>query len=220
MIDISLPLDRNLITYPGDAPLEFKDYYTHEKNGLHATRIIMESHTGTHIDAPFHAIENGLKSSSIPLENLFGACTVAGVEGVAVLPGDIPDPCEKRLIFRTRNSGLYGKFDTGFTYISMEAAEKIVEMGIEVVGIDYLSIEKFGTAGMPVHRKLLGNGVAVIEGLYLKDVEPGGYELICLPLKLDLDGAPCRAILLERSGALKPGKTLGKQNILQGRSGN
>lgn len=195
MIDISLPLDRKLITYPGDAGLELYDYYTHEKDGVHITRILMETHTGTHIDAPFHALKNGPGMSSIPLENLIGPCTVAEAKGDYVRAGDIPDPCEKRIIFKTKNSSLYGRFDTNFTYISMEAAQKMVEMGVEAVGIDYLSIEKFGTSGMPVHRKLLENGIAIIEGLDLKDVKPGGYELICLPLKLDLDGAPCRAIL-------------------------
>ncbi len=195
MIDISLPLDRDLITYPGDAPLELYDYRTHEKDGVHITRILMETHTGTHIDAPFHAMREGGKTSSIPLERLIGPCTVVGVAGDVIRPGDIPDTVEKRLLFKTRNSSRYGSFDKGFTYLSMEAAEKIVDMGIEAVGIDYLSIEEFGTKGMKVHRKLLENGIPIIEGLNLSNVEPGGYGLTCLPLRVDLDGAPCRAIL-------------------------
>lgn len=195
MIDISLPLDKNLITYPGDASFEHYDYYTHEKNGLEITRLLMETHTGTHIDAPFHALKNGATAGQIPLEKLMGPASVIQVNGDMVRASDIPDTSEKRLLFKTRNSGLYGKFSTDFCYISIEAADKMVENGIELVGLDYLSIEKFGTTGMPVHKKLLGNGVVVVEGLYMKGVEPGGYELICLPLKLDMDGAPCRAVL-------------------------
>lgn len=197
MIDISLPLDRKLITYPGDAVFEQYDYYTHEKNGVQITRLLMETHTGTHIDAPFHALKEGGTMGSIPLSKLMGPATVVEVEGDSIRAEDLPETSEKRLLFKTKNSGLYGSFDTDFCYISLEAAQKMVDMGIELVGLDYLSIEKFGTKGMPVHKKLLGNGTVIIEGLYLKDVEPGGYDLTCLPLKLDLDGAPCRAILRE-----------------------
>lgn len=195
MIDISLPLDGSLITYPGDASFEFYPYYTHEKNGVEITRLIMETHTGTHIDAPLHAIDGGKSSGKIPLSKLMGPATVVEVTGNSVRSSDIPDTAEKRILFKTKNSGLYGSFSRDFCYISMEAAEKLVEMETELVGMDYLSIEEFGTTGMPVHKKLLGNGVVIVEGLYMKDVEPGGYELICLPMKLDMDGAPCRAIL-------------------------
>lgn len=197
MIDISLPLDSKIITYPGDLPLELHDYRTHDVDGVHITRIMIESHTGTHIDAPFHAIKGAPTMSSIPLDNLMGPCTVVEVEGDSIKAEDIPDQFEKRLLFKTKNSLLYDKFNTDFTYITMDAAEKIVSSGTEAVGIDYLSIEKFGTRGMPVHKKLLENGVAIIEGLNLKDVRPKGYSLICLPLRVDIDGAPCRAILME-----------------------
>lgn len=195
MIDISLPLERNMITYPGDAPLELYDYRTHEEDGVHITRILMESHTGTHIDAPYHALKDGKTTSSIPLENLMGPCTVVEVEGDVIKADDIPDLSEKRLLFKTRNSGLYGSFDKSFTYLSVEAANKIIDMEIEAVGIDYLSIEKYDSKGMEVHRKLLENGIPIIEGLNLTGVQPGGYGLICLPLRVDLDGAPCRAVL-------------------------
>lgn len=195
MIDISLPLDGHLITYPGDARLEQYDYYTHEKNGVQITRLLMETHTGTHIDAPFHAMKDGATLGSIPLEKFLGPATVVEVSGDRIGAEDIPDNTEKRLLFRTRNSSLYESFDTGFCYITMEAARKMAELKLDLVGLDYLSIEEFGTKGMPVHRELLGNGVVVLEGLMMKDVAPGKYDLLCLPLKLDLDGGPCRAVL-------------------------
>lgn len=196
MIDISLPLDGNLITYPGDARLELYDYYTHKKNGVQITRLLMETHTGTHIDAPFHAMEEGGKLGSVPLTKLMGPATVINVSGDAVHAEDIPEDSEKRLLIRSKNSGLYqGEFNRDFCYITMDAAEKIAGLKLDLVGLDYLSIEQFGTTGMPVHKKLLGNSVIVLEGLHLRDVVPGKYELLCLPLKLDLDGAPCRAVL-------------------------
>lgn len=195
MIDISLPLDRHLITYPGDARYEQYDYYTHEADGVQITRLLMETHTGTHIDAPFHAIENGERLGSIPLSKMIGRATVVEVKGDRVRPEDIPDDSERRVLLKSKNSGLYGDFNRNFCYISIEAAQKMADMRLDLVGLDYLSIEEFGTKGMPVHKKLLGNGVVILEGINLQDVEPGNYELICLPLKLDLDGGPCRAIL-------------------------
>lgn len=196
MIDISLPLDGNLITYPGDAKLELYDYYTHQKNGVQITRLLMETHTGTHLDAPFHAMQDGGRTGSIPLEKLMGPATVINVSGDAVHAKDIPENTEKRLLIKSKNSGLYGGgFRTDFCYIAMDAAEKMADLKLDLVGLDYLSIEQFGTKGMPVHKKLLGNSVVVLEGLFLKDAEPGQYELVCLPMKFDLDGTPCRAVL-------------------------
>lgn len=195
MIDISLPLDWNLITYPGDARYEHYDYMTHEKNGVHITRVIMETHSGTHIDAPFHALPHGGTMSSIPLDHLMGKTTVIEVKGDAVLQDHIPDKVQQRVLFKTKNSNLYDRFHEDFCYISEDAARKLVNMGIQAVGIDYLSIEQFGTKGMKVHKIFMNSGAAIIEGLYLKDVPPGEYNMVCLPLKIDTDGAPCRAIL-------------------------
>ncbi len=196
MIDISLPLDSGLITYPGDARLETYDYKTHEKDGVHITRLLLETHTGTHIDAPFHAMREGDKLGSIPLSKFNGPATLIEVRGNAVHEGDIPDNAEKRLLIKSKNSDLYqGSFREDFCYIAMDAAKKMARMKLDLVGLDYLSIEQFGTKGMPVHRELLGNSVMILEGLSLKNVTPGSYELICLPMKLDMDGGPCRAVL-------------------------
>lgn len=195
MIDISLPLDWNLITYPGDARYEQYDYFTHEKNGVQITRIIMETHSGTHFDAPLHAIRNGRKSSEISMEKMVGPVTVVEVPGDSVNAADIPDISNSRILFKTKNSSLYNTFSTDFCYITEGAAEKLVSMNIDLVGLDYLSIEKFGTKGMKIHKILLEKDTVILEGLNLKDVKPGNYELLCLPLKMNLDGAPCRAVL-------------------------
>ncbi|MEM3676158.1 MAG: hypothetical protein QXV22_03775, partial [Thermoplasmataceae archaeon] len=108
---------------------------------------------------------------------------------------DIPDKHQSRVLFKTKNSGLYRKFSEDFTYIDESAARKLIEHKAKLVGIDYLSIEKFGTKGMKVHKILLNGGTVILEGLDLSQVAPGDYELICLPLKIDADGSPCRAIL-------------------------
>ncbi|MCL4335752.1 MAG: cyclase family protein [Candidatus Thermoplasmatota archaeon] len=195
MIDISLPLDWNLITYPGDARYEQYDYFTHEKNGVQITRIIMETHSGTHFDAPLHAIPNGRKSSEISMEKMVGPVTVVEVVGDSVKASDIPDTSSSRILFKTKNSSLYNTFSTDFCYITEEAAEKLVSKNVDLVGLDYLSIEKFGTKGMKIHKILLEKDTVILEGLNLSGVKPGNYELLCLPLKMNLDGAPCRAVL-------------------------
>ncbi len=195
MIDISLPLSRNLITYPGDARYEEYEYYTHENNHVHIMRVMMETHSGTHFDAPFHMIPDGKKADEIPLEKFFGKASVIGVEGPSIGPEDIPGSHEDIVLFRTRNSELYGSFDTTFTYLTLQAARKLVGDGVKLVGVDYLSIERFGSKEPVVHKELLGNGAIIVEGLSLKDVEPGSYEFMCLPLKMSSDGAPCRAVL-------------------------
>ncbi len=195
MIDISLPLDWNLITYPGDARYEQYPYMTHKKNGVHITRLIMETHSGTHLDAPFHALPDGKTAGALDIEKLSGPTSVVEVKGDFVSSQDIPDDVEGRVLFKTKNSGMYDSFHTDFCYISEEAANKLVDLKTEVMGIDYLSIEKFGTKGMKVHKILLGHDVVVIEGLNLLEVKPGKYEMLCLPLKMDLDGALCRAVL-------------------------
>lgn len=195
MIDISLPLDRNLITFPGDASYEEYEYYTHEKNHVHIMRIMMETHSGTHFDAPYHMIPDGRKADDVDLEKFMGAASVVEIDGSSIGSRDIPEEHQDIVLFKTRNSDLYERFEKDFTYLSPEGAEKLIRDKVKLVGIDYLSIEKFGSPEPVVHRILLGNGVLIVEGLYLKDVRPGDYEFICLPLRMSQDGAPCRAVL-------------------------
>lgn len=196
MIDISLPLTRNLISYPGDSKYEEYEYYTHKANHVHIMRILMETHSGTHFDAPFHMIPDGKKADEVPLENFMGKASVIEVQGNSIEADDIPEEHEQIILFKTRNSDLYEKFDTSFTYLSLEAAKKLVRQNTKLVGIDYLSIEKFGSSEPVVHKELLGNGVVIVEGLYMKEVATGVYQFLCLPLKMYSDGAPCRAVLL------------------------
>lgn len=197
MIDISLELRRGIINYPGDAPYEEYAYLTHKEAGLHVTRVIMETHSGTHFDAPFHMIADGKKVPEIPLENFIGPCSVVECNSHVIGIQDIPEKHQERVLFKTSNSGKYDQFTRDFVYLDLEAADLLVKRKVKLVGIDYLSIEKFQPEDFKVHRKLLSNGIVIMEGLDLTDAEPGDYELIALPLRMTQDGAPCRAVLRE-----------------------
>jgi arylformamidase len=196
MIDISLPLKRGMLTYPGDAPYEEYEYYTHEKDHVHIMRIIMETHSGTHFDAPFHMIPDGKKANEVDLGKFIGKATVISVDGDRILPDHIPEDITEIVLFKTRNSELYDSFHEDFTYITSEAAMKLASKRINLVGIDYLSVERFGSSEPVTHKIFMKNDIIIVEGLYMKDVQPGKYDFICMPLNMGEDGAPCRAILL------------------------
>ncbi|MCL4358608.1 MAG: cyclase family protein [Candidatus Thermoplasmatota archaeon] len=196
MIDLSLPLKRGLITYPGDAQYEEYEYYTHKKDHVHIMRVIMETHSGTHFDAPFHMLPDGRKANEVDLRKFLGKATVIEVKGDSIEPSDIPDNPTEIILFKTKNSGLYDAFHEDFTYISEEAAKKIATKNVNLVGIDYLSIEKFGIPDPVSHKTLMRKDIVIVEGLLLSNVQPGTYDFVCLPLNMGEDGAPCRAILL------------------------
>lgn len=197
MIDISLELKNGIINYPGDAPYEEYAYRTHDHDGVHITRVLMETHSGTHFDAPFHMIADGKKVPDVPLENFIGPCTVVECNSGEIRPQDIPEKHRERILFRTPNSGRYDKFEEDFVYLSQDAADLLVERKVKLVGIDYLSIEKFRSRDHKVHKTILSSGAVIMEGLDLSMAVPGDYELIALPLRMTEDGAPCRAVLRE-----------------------
>ncbi|MBI5871231.1 MAG: cyclase family protein [Actinobacteria bacterium] len=207
IIDISVSIYSGMPYYPGDPGAE-----------VHPSRLISEgavanlselrlgSHTGTHIDAPNHFDEAGVTVDDLPLEVLVGSARVvdlteagpsisrehlerAGVMGV------------RRLLLKTGNSVLWSRSEFSKDYVSVaeDAAEYLVELGVVLLGIDYLSVEKFNSDTFRVHHTLLGAGVVLLEGIDLGSVAAGDYELVCLPLKIrGGDGAPARAILIEQ----------------------
>jgi arylformamidase len=159
---------------------------------------------GTHVDAPRHFLETGSTVEQLPLEVMVGPSFVAylpEVEGItAGVLADLNLPFgTKRLLLRTRNSELWAAETTEFRkdYVALtdEAAQWLVAQGISLIGVDYLSVQRYGD-GPLTHQILLNAGIVILEGLNLADVEPGPYELICLPLKLvDAEGAPARVVL-------------------------
>src|SRR6185369_10935984 len=162
------------------------------------------AHTGTHVDAPAHFIEGAKTVELLDLEVLIGEAQVIEVpdEMVTIDEDFVARNCAPgtvRVLFKTRNSALWNnEFKTNFTSLELAAAERLVEQGVKLVGIDYLSIEKFHSLDHEVHRALLSHEVIILEGLNLAQVPAGKYELICLPLRLRTnlgDGAPARAVL-------------------------
>lgn len=204
LIDISTPLDQPIPVWPGDPRPEVRRLMTLEAgDDATVSALSMCVHTGTHIDAPAHFVRDGAAVGELGLERLVGPAHVAAFEGACVDAADlaaaaIPTNC-KRLLLRTPNSALWGQgdaFKEDFVALTPEAAQWLVDRGIDLVGIDYLSIERYGEPDNRTHQILLGAGVVVIEGLNLSRATPGDYELICLPLRLDdAEGAPARAVL-------------------------
>jgi arylformamidase len=165
------------------------------------------THVLTHLDAPLHFVENGLSVDRIPPARLIGEALVVAVDGPAVLPEHIPDPARGlNLLFRTRHSGAWDKeYDRDHVYISAAAARTMTERAVNLAGIDYLSVDRFGDEDYPAHRTLLGHGVLIIEGLDLEATPPGRYTLVALPLKIAAgDGSPVRAILIQPPPGSKP----------------
>ena len=199
--DISVPLSAELPVYPGDPRIEIRDALTLANgDGANVSSLNFGAHTGTHVDAPAHFIEGTKKVESLALDVLIGEAEVIEVPaGKRVIDEEFVKTTSTRVLFKTRNSDLWGTdFKKDFTYLDLPAAKKLIENGVKLVGIDYLSVEKFGSPEHEVHRALLSHEVIILEGLNLTNVPAGKYELICLPLRLRSnlgDGAPARAVL-------------------------
>lgn len=205
LYDISLTLSETLPTWPGDPKVQLKQISSiAEGDDANVTQVSMSVHTGTHIDAPDHFLGNGDTVDNIPLDLLVGKAVVVEIltedmitkedlKKVGVLAGI------KRILFKTSNSAYWAagnqEFQEDFIALGEDAAKYLVSIGIEVVGVDYLSIAPYADSA-PTHRVLLEAGILIIEGLNLSRVTPGEYTLLCLPLKIGgSDGAPARVLL-------------------------
>lgn len=206
--DVSLPLSSRVPTYPGDPEIEIKDWKSLSSgDAANVSLLHFGAHTGTHVDAPAHFIEGAPRIDSLPLDVLIGETVLLEVpqEQKSIDLNFVREHCEstvKRVLFKTRNSSFWtlhgAEFQRDYTYLALDAARELVQRGVKLVGIDYLSIEEFGQEQHPTHLELLSNGVVIVEGLNLSSVTPGKYELICLPLRISAgngDGAPARAVL-------------------------
>jgi arylformamidase len=206
--DVSVPISAATPTYPGDPGVEIRQWAAlGNGDAANVTLLHFGAHTATHVDAPAHFIEGASKVDAMPLDALVGPARV-------ILVPDEVDAIEAshlstqalegttRVLFKTRNSAFWsdtaGGFRRDFTYIAPSASRLLVHAGVRLVGIDYLSVEKFQSERHETHETLLSKGVVIVEGLDLREVTAGDYELICLPLKIaggTGDGAPARAIL-------------------------
>jgi arylformamidase len=209
IIDVSLGIGPDLLVWPGDPGIEVLPRRRIDRGDeANVSELHVGTHTGTHVDPPVHFVPGGVGMDRVPVDALMGSAEVADLRG---LGGPIPasalealdlDDGVTRLLLRTDDSDLWRMpwpvdFPSEYTSVSVEAARWAVDRGIRLVGVDFLSIEQRGAPGHPVHHTLLENGVVIVEGLDLGNVEPGRYELVCLPLKiLDGDGGPARAVLI------------------------
>ena len=190
IIDVSVPVRPGMVTYPGDPEVRLERVSSIADGALaNLSRLDLGVHSGTHIDAPLHFVDGGASVEALPLDVLVGPCVVVdGLDAAAVPRG------AERVLFKTPNGRLWerGEFSEDFVALDGEAARALVELGVRLVGIDYLSI-----GDEEAHRALLGAGVVAIEGLDLREVDPGEYRLVCAPLKLEgAEGAPARVLLL------------------------
>ena len=206
IFDISIGIDENLPLWPGDPELRLQWAANIEQGDLvNLTELSMGIHTGTHIDAPLHFLPNGKPIDSLSLNVFVGEAQVVAIpQNVNLITVDIlQDVCEinaARILFKTKNSQLWetSKFQQDYVALEASAAQWLVDQGVQLVGIDYLSIAPFKDPA-PTHETLLNNEVVIVESLDLRLVKPGIYTLICLPLKLvGREAAPARAILLSQ----------------------
>ena len=199
--DISVPIRPGMIVYPGDPEVQIELWESIAKGETaNVSRMDFGLHTGTHVDAPVHFLQVESGVDGIPLEALLGPVEVVDATAATeldepALRAVLPERAE-RVILKTRNSALWNEegFSEAMLRLDAGAARVVVARGIRTIGIDYLSI-----GDSEAHRILLRAGVVPLEGLDLRAVDPGSYELVALPIKVaGADGAPVRAVLVER----------------------
>jgi arylformamidase len=203
-IDISVPVRNGMVHWPGDPPFHIERTLDQEKGDVATvSKMTLGVHTGTHMDAPLHFVRKARSIDSMPLDATVGRARVIEIQdkksirreellGHAISAGE-------RILFKTANSEHAwdsDAFEETFVFIAQDGARYLAEQRVLCVGVDYLSVGGFRDDGPETHHALLEAGIWIIEGLNLKDVAPGEYELVCLPLKLaGSEGAPARAIL-------------------------
>jgi len=204
--DVTVSVSEGVPIYSGDPRVAIESVKSFAGgDSVNVSNLCLGAHTGTHVDAPNHFIEGSKRVHELDVAKLIGPCRVVEVakDVVAIGPEHLPSLSGiERILFKTRNSEFWSAPEVGFrddfTYITPETAKAIADAGIKLIGIDYLSIEKGGSPGHPVHVTLLEREIVILEGLDLREVPAGDYEIICLPLKYvgaTGDGAPARTIL-------------------------
>ena len=203
-IDISVGIRSGMVVWPGDAPVQVERVCDMARGDrCTVSRLSVTTHVGTHVDAPMHYVRDGASLDALSIEAMMGPARVVEIaDAQAVTVGELEGQClgeGERVLFKTRNSGrCWGSqtFVEDYVYIAPEAARYLAVLGVQTVGVDYLSVGGPGDLGEATHKALLGAGVWVIEGLDLSGVAAGSYMLACLPLKVvGADGAPARAVV-------------------------
>jgi len=203
-IDISVPVRNGMVHWPGDPPFHIERALDQAKGDVATvSQMTLGVHTGTHMDAPLHFIRNGRTIDEMPLDATVGRARVIQIHDPKSIrrPELLPQAISagERILFKTANSAkawATDRFEENFVFIAQDAARYLAECRVLCVGVDYLSVGGFREDGPETHHALLEAGIWIIEGLDLNAIEPGEYELACLPLRLiGSEGAPARAIL-------------------------
>ncbi|MEP7212974.1 MAG: cyclase family protein [Acidobacteriota bacterium] len=204
--DVTVPISEGVPIYSGDPAVRIESPSTIAAgDGANVSHLCFGAHTGTHVDAPNHFIEGTRRLHELELDKLVGPCRVVEIDNsvTAISPAHLP-PMNgvERILFKTRNSGFWNDTSAGFredfTYITPDAARVLADSRVKLVGIDYLSVEAFGSTDFATHITLLEKEIIILEGLDLREVAAGEYEIVCLPLMYiggTGDGAPARTIL-------------------------
>ena len=205
--DISVGVSPGLPVWPGDPLIELERYMAISAgDAANVSRLACSVHVGTHVDAPVHFVDGGSTVENLPLDILIGPAIVVELLDVEAITADCLEALAlpsgtTRLLFKTRNSGLWANphhdFYPDYVALTPDAADWVVRRGVRLLGVDYLSVQRFYDPEPLTHFILLGAGVVIVEGLDLRAVLPGRYQLICLPIKLvGSDGAPARVVLI------------------------
>ena len=205
--DISLPIRTGGVVYPGNPGIAITAQQAISQGaGANVSRVDFGSHTGTHVDAPKHFFDDGAGVDALSLDVLMGPARLIGFADTVTSIGEGELRAHEltgvtRLLMRTRNSAWLAsgssEFHQDYTYLAPDGATYLADLGVKLVGVDYLSVEQFHSGHHRTHRTLLGRGIVIVEGLVLTDPPAGDYELRCLPLRMaGLDGAPARAVLV------------------------
>lgn len=206
--DVSVPIRDGGLVYPGNPPIHIELQQAIAKGASsNVSHVDFGSHTGTHVDAPRHFSDDAMGIDEVPLSVLIGPALVIGFgDDVRAVTRDELERHDlagaERVLLHTRNSTYLTQdpeFHPDFTYLAPDGAEYLVAQGVKLVGVDYLSIDRFHSGNHPTHHTLFAAGVTIVEGLALDGIADGRYELCCLPLRLvGVDGAPARAVLIEQ----------------------
>lgn len=203
--DISTPVQAGGVVYPGNPEITIEAQQAISSGaGANVSSVSLGSHTGTHVDAAKHFFDDGQTVDRIPLDRLIGRAILLAFDDdlMSIGAADLERQeigSHTRVLLKTRNSSLLRRpeFVKDYTYLAPDGADYLVRRGVELVGIDYYSIEQFHSGHHRTHLTLLEKSAVIVEGLDLSEPPPGEYELICLPLRLaGLDAAPARAVLV------------------------
>jgi len=203
LYDATVTIHQGMLLYPGDPPFKLRSLYRLDKGDpFNLCEMSMGTHIGTHVDPPAHYFANGPGVDQIPLGVMVGPGIVLDMRGKPYVDrqalAESPMGAYRRVLLKTDNAErlLQSEFVSDYVYLTEDGAEFLVERGVQLIGTDYLSIERFRSPGAPVHRTLLTGGILIVEGVNLLDVPTGPCKIYCLPLKIkDADGAPARVLI-------------------------